>query len=269
MGTWTDIVTSSAGSTTTKVRINGNTSFVVPAIASGLLEVTPYQAATGAYTAAQSAMTRFYVESNSLSGIGPKEFVFGSTHGGLGTFAGVQVPVLRCWPLNVPTQKANVNVDFYTEAQVTNTVEFRTGAEVLLTDGAMAGPQQYYDAPDNESATGTAAAANAGNTLTINGAKRINLVYGQFGVGTVTASESYVGYFSIRSADMYPNEEQWALQPVGVGLGTAVEVLAPDFHSKKVDLRVNPTTTLSTEYFNEEAVTVAHNFIAGVGFQRQ
>jgi len=269
MTIWTDIVLSSSGGTgVAKTRVNNDQPFVVPAIASGVLEITPYQAATAAYTAAQSALTKFHMESNSLSGIGPKRIVFGATHGGLGTFAGVMVPVIKGWPVNVMTNRANVNVDFYTESQVANTAAFRTGAEVLLSDGPMGGLQEYYEAPNDETATGTAAAANAGNSITVNGGSRLNLVYGQFGVGTVTASESYIGYFSIRSPDMYPNEEQWALQPVGVGLGAAVEVLAPDFHAKKVDLKINPTCTLTTEYFNEEAVTAAHNFIIGVAFVR-
>lgn len=267
---WTDIVTStSTGTGTTNTTLNGGTPYTTSNLAGCLLEVAPVQAATGAYTAAESSLQRFTATSTSIGALSPKAIAMTPTHGGLGTFAGTQVAIIKSYKWNTPLPNSNIPITFSGQAYVANTAAFRVGATLTFTSEQPVEKEVFYDSVANETSAGTAAAEVALETITVNGATALAGVYAHFGVGTVTASESEIGSLRVFSSDLTPIQQVQAFwQPVGAGLGTAVQMLQPDSKFYPQFMGIRPTATLAGYNTLAEAQTSAPNVVWGCAYLR-
>ena len=266
----TDAVTqSSLGTGVAETRLNGDTSYVVPSWARSIIEFTPVQYPTGAVTAAQSFSPKFKIKSISIGGMEPKEIVIAPISSMLGSTSSNTTPVLRSFKLNRNVPGANVNIDFYGQNLVANTVANAAGCTVKLSSQPASGKEQFYLASTNETASGTTAATIAGGGMTINGASGLNMWYGQLLPVTVVASESYAGYMEMTSADFRSVQRlrYWPYQ-VTAGLSTLITTIVPDQMYYEGWLPINPTTTISDNFIQLETVNAAYNFINGVGFVR-
>jgi hypothetical protein len=268
---WTDnIVSTSTGAGVALTTLNGGSVYTLSSKAKGFKWFAPVQAATAAYTAAQTSLQKFSIVSNSIAALQPKRVAMSPTHGGLGTFAGVQVPIIRAFDANVPLgEGSNIPLTFQGQAYVANTAAFRVGATIGLTTEPPMQKQAFWEAVEDETLTGTAAAQVSIGQITVNNATRLKNLYGHIGVGTVTASESYIGQIEANSPDLSPIQTVRAyIQPVGAGLGTAVEVLQPDAKYWDEDLMLNPTATISAQGTLDESLTAQGNYVWGIGFER-
>lgn len=264
---------SSTGTGTTKTQLNGATDLIIPAAVTCIHSFTPYQAATGAYTAAQSSQQNVELESSDIQpNISPKAYLMDPTNGGLSTFDIAAVAALRDVAINVPCVGGN-RLRVYGTAREANTVAFRVGAGFSMSDQRPDGPQMFWDV-GTATSSGTAAARVTGGNITTSSGTRIKKVYGRYSVtGTVTASESMVGYFEFVSngwVDAIPCT--FPAQPMGVGLGSLVAPLLPAGQDWNVDIGLrNPGTgqiTVNTYFNQEEAQTAAQIFDTGLGYIR-
>ena len=273
---WKSLLTatsSSVGTGTTKTQLNGAVDLIIPAAATCLHSFTPYQAATGAYTAAQSSQILIELESSDIQpNISPKAYLMDPTNGGLSTFDFVVVAALRDVPINVPCIGGN-RLRVYGTAREANTVAFRAGVGFSLSDGRPDASQMFWDA-GTATSSGTGAARVTLGNITVSAGTRIKKVYGRYSVtGTVTASESMVGYFEFVSngfIDAIPLT--FPAQPTAAGLGSLVNhaLLAGQDWNVDIGLR-NPGTgqvTVSTYFNQEEAQTAAQLADSGLGYIR-
>ncbi len=266
-----DVVTStSLGTGVAETQINGGVSYVVPSWAHSLIEFTPVQYATGAVTAAQSFTPRFKIKSSSISGLEPKEIVIAPIASCLGATSSNTTPVLKSFKLNRGLAGANVNIDFYGQNQVANTVANAAGCSLKLSSYPAMGPEQYYQASTDETASAVTAIATDGGSIVINNATALNMWYGQLMPVTVVASESYAGYMELNSSDYSGDANRirfWPYQ-ITAGLSTLITTIVPDQMYYEGYQPVNSTCTLTPRFQQQEAVNAAYNFIAGVGFVR-
>lgn len=267
---WTDIVTpTSLGTGVAETRLNGDTSYVVPSQARSMLEFTPFQYATGAVTAAQSMTPKFKIKSNSIGGLEPKELVIAPIAACLGATSSNTTPILKSFKLNRNLPGANVNIDFYGQNLVANTVANAGGVTVKLSSLATGEPEQFYLASANETDSGTTAATIAGEAITVNGARALNFWYGQLMPVTVVASESYTGYMELNSSDFTEIQRvRFAPYQITAGLSTTVTTIVPDQMYYEGYVPVRNTATISNSFIQTETVNAAYDFIVGVGFQR-
>lgn len=268
--TWTEVVTStSLGTGVAETRLNGDTSFVVPSQARSMIEFKPYQAPTGAITAAQSMFPKFKIKSNSIGGLEPKEVVIAPIASGLGATYHAQTPILKAFRINRNMPGANVNIDFYGQNLVANTVANRAGAGVKLSTLPVGGPEQFWFGPTDETDTGTTAATITGGTFTINGGSMITDWYGHVTGTTVTASESYVGYAELNSSDFETIQRvRWPVYPITTSLSTLIGNTIPDANWEHGEVPIQKTCNVSTFFIQEETLTAAGDFFIGVGFVR-
>lgn len=267
---WTDnVVSATTGTGVALTTLNGGNNYTVSSKAACWKDFAPVQAATGAYTAAQTSLQKFSATSNSIASLQPKRVAMTPTHGGLGTFAGVQVPIITAFDVNVPTGATNLPITFSGQAYVANTAGFRVGATLGFTTEPPTAKQVFYEAVEDETSTGTAAAAVSIGSIVVNNGTMLKMVYSHLGVGTVTASESYIAQLQVNSPDLSPIQTINSYsQPIGAGLGTAVEVLQPGGKYWPEGVMMNPTATLTATNTLDEALTSAGNAVWGIGFER-
>jgi hypothetical protein len=131
-------------------------------------------------------------------------------------------------------------------------------------------PEHFYTTPSSETSTGTAATSVAGGTMTINDGLWLEDLYAVVTSGTVTASESYIGYMDFSSNDFENSMPlKIPIQPVASGLGSAISVHMPKMFSvHNVHMGMKSTVTLNTTYNQEEALTAAGNFYTSVGYTK-
>ena len=262
----------STGTGTTKTQINGGSDLVIPAGVRYIYDAIPYQAATGAYTAAEGSAQLIELESVDIQpNISPKRINMCETNGGLGTFTNVIVGMLQTFPINVSCLGGN-RLRVYGTSLVLNTVAFRVGCGFLESDQQANLEQLYWEATAR-TASGTAAARVAGADMTISAGKRLKKVYQHFYVGgTVTVSESFVGYGEFVSngfVDAIPLT--FPFQPSGLGLSASTP-LKPGELLYNVDIGLrNPGTgqvTVNTFCNVEEANTASESFNSGCAYTR-
>lgn len=267
----TDQVTqSSLGTGVAETRLNNDTSYVVPSWAKQIVEFTPVQYATGAVTAAQSFTPKFKIKSLSIGGLEPKELVIAPISAMLGATSSNTTPVLRSFRLNRNVPGANVNIDFYGQNLVANTVANAGMVTVKLSSVPTGQKEQFYLAQTDETASGTTAATiAAGQNITINGASNINFWYGQLMPVTVVASESYAGYMEFTSSDFTSVQRiRWTPYQITAGLSTLITTIVPDQMYYEGVIPVRPTCTVSGNFIQNETVNAAYNWIQGLGFVR-
>ncbi len=220
-----------------------------PSESANLIEIVPYYAPTGAVTAAQAALLETAIESVSVKDILPKRIINPTIQAGLGATFSTMIPILEAWEFNTPlTKGSNDIIEAFGQAQIANTVGMVMGVEFHFSDTAPIKPQMFYDKPDNETATGTAATTISGGTITINGGRTLQLLTGEFGGGVVTADESYIMSLQFNSPNFDNSQAlEIALQPCSVGLSTLIGVLQPKASIRKnVGMGMKSTCTITT-----------------------
>jgi hypothetical protein len=266
----TDVVTpTSLGTGVAETRLNGDTSFTLPSWAKQIVEFTPFQYFTGAATAAQSATPKFKIKSSSIGGLEPKELVIAPISSELGATSSNTTPVLRSFKLNRNIPGANVQIDFYGQNLVLNTVANAGGVTVKLSSTPTGQKEQFYLASTNETDSGTTAAVIDGGGITLNGATGINMWYGQLMPVTVVASESYAGFMILQSADFKEVQRiRYAPYQITTGLSTLITTIVPDQMYYEGWCPVQPTCTITDQFDQRETVNAAYDFINGLGFVR-
>jgi hypothetical protein len=266
----TDQVTqSSLGTGVAETRLNNDTSYIVPSWAKQLIEFTPQQYPTGAVTAAQSFTPKFKIKSVSIGGLEPKEIVIAPISAMLGATSSNTTPVLRSFKLNRNLPGQNINIDFYGQNLVANTVANAGMATVKLSSMATTEREQFYLASTDETDSGTTAATIAGGAITLNGALALNMWYGQLMPVTVVASESYAGYMELTSPDFSEVQRiRYAPYQITTGLSTLITTIVPDQMYYEGWCPVNSTVTIANNFIQTETVNAAYDFINGVGFVR-
>ena len=266
----TDQVTqSSLGTGVAETRLNGDTSYVVPSWAKQIIEFTPQQYPTGAVTAAQSFTPKFKIKSVSIGGLEPKELVIAPIAAMLGATSSNTAPVLRSFKLNRNLPGANVQIDFYAQNLVANTVANAAMCTLKLSSLPTSEKEQFYLASTNETDSDTSAVAVTGGGITINGAQGLNMWYGQLMPVTVVASESYAGYITLSSPDFREVQRiRYAPYQIATGLSTLITTIVPDQMYYEGWCPTNPTCTITDTFNQLEGVNAAYDFINGVGFVR-
>lgn len=268
---WKDsFAPTSLGTGVALTTLNGGAQYPVPQGAGALLQVVSDVGETGAFTAAESLMIRSLITSDSLPSIVPKEWVQSFGMGGLSTFQYVGAPVLKATPIQVRLEFSTSNITFSGQAQIANTVAPEMTMELTFSNGGPTDTEFFYDAPDNETNTGTAAGQVAGNQLTINGGQYICNLYGVLTSGVVTASESYLARGQLASANYLgvPSPQTWKLQTVATGLNTPISVGGMGDRWTDVQLPIGQSFLADTGIQLDEALTATGNFIIGTAFKK-
>lgn len=267
----TDQVTqTSLGTGVAETQLNNSTSYVVPSWAKQLVEFTPVQYATGAVTAAQSFTPKFKIKSISIGGLEPKEIVIAPISACLGATSSNTTPVLRSFRLNRNMPGSNINIDFYAQNLVANTVANAGMATVKLSSVPTGQKEQFYLATTDETDSGTTAATiDSGQNIILNGASGINFWYGQLMPVTVVASESYAGYMEFTSSDFTSVQRvRWSPYQITAGLSTLITTIVPDQMYYEGWVPVRNTATIVPKFIQNETVNAAYDWIPGLGFVR-
>jgi len=270
MTSWDIATTGTLGTGTSKTQINGSNPLTKPTQAANLIEVVPYMAASAAHTAAETMLVKWTIESNSINLL-PKESIVPPIAGGLGTFGAAEVPILESYICNTPLQPASTQqFKVYGTPQVSNTAAPRMGMAFHYSTASPVNSEHFYTTPSSETSTGTAATSVAGGTMTINDGLWLEDLYAVVTPGTVTASESYIGYMDFSSNDFENSMPlKIPIQPVAAGLGSAISIHMPKMFSvHNVHMGMKSTVTLNTAYNQEEALTAAANFYTSVGYTK-
>lgn len=268
---WYDaIAPTSLGTGVALTQLNGGVDYPISQKANVLLEITPSVISTGALTAAESLMIRSLAVSPSIPTITPKEFVASYAMGGLGTFSVANHPPLRAYKYNTITNFANVGITLQGQAQIANTVAPEMTLTMRFTDGGPDGVEQYYLAPANETNTGTAAGQVAGNDITLNGFRQINMMGGVLTPGVNTASESFGVRGELTSTNFgpVPSPQRFSLQSLAMALGAAVSSIDVGDKWYPSTIPIGASTIVNTGIQLDEAQTATGNFILQVGILR-
>lgn len=270
---FSDVVTStSIGTGTTQTLLNGGAQYTVSSLAGTFMAIAPEFAESGAYTSGETVAPYFTITSSSIGSIQPKNIAVAGSSGGLtGSTSSTMVPIVRTFDLNTRIPNSNTPLNFYGTAYVANTVAPKCGATVWFdTMQPSSGEyEQFWDCVSATTSSGTTAATVALNSLTENGGTQINKIYAQNYPGIVTTSQSYVGYLTVNSADLRPQQTLRAYaQPVGIGLSTITGAYQPDqqYHPEKIAM--NPTATMTAQFTVEKALTGASQIAWGLNFNR-
>lgn len=268
MTSYSTITPTSLGAGVARTSLGTN---VKPSESQNLIEFIPYYAPSGAVTAGQSMLLATEISSVSVKDILPKRIINPPIQATLGATAATMIPILEAYECNTPlTRGSNDIIEAFGQAQVANTVAPVMGCTLHYSDSPPSAPQMFYEKPDNETSTGTAATTVSGNTITINGGKTLQVLMGQIAAGTVLASESLLASLQFNSANFDNSQDlEIPLQPVSAGLSTLIGMLqAKTSLYRNVSMGMKLTTTIATILRLSEALTNAGNFIGGIGYTK-
>ena len=96
-----DVTFTSIGTSTAETKLNSDTSLSAPDPAHAFNAVVPYQMELGAFTADESLLTAFRIQSDDVA-IEPKKFVLPNINTGDASFTSVAAPALLAYPINTP-----------------------------------------------------------------------------------------------------------------------------------------------------------------------
>ena len=168
-------------------------------------------------------------------------------------------------------------INYFGNNQNDAAVEPLVGATVVYSDQASNMPEQYWQKPVNESATGTTINTRAaGNDITITGGAEINYLISILGLhGTVVASEHLNGASEFVSSD-FQTSFPYRVQVTGVNFGIGETGNLPDGNAGSGIKRHNMPigqgipiagrTVISTFFTNRDAVNAAGFFVNSVGY---
>ena len=242
-----------------------------PSESQNLIEFTPYFLNSGAVTAAQSMLLATEIVSQSVSDILPKRVINAPVMSGLGATFATLTPILQAFECNTRLESgSNDIIEVFGQSQIANTVAPIMGCELHYSNSPPNKPQMYYEKPNNETSSGTAATTVAGNSITINGGTMLQVLGGELSSGTVTADEGYLATMQFNSSNFENSQSlEIALQPRSVGIGALNSSLCPKSSTRfNVGMGMKPTTTIDTALVLANALTAAGSFIGMVGYNK-
>lgn len=268
MTTWQDVVVStSTGTSTTKTKLNTNTDYTTPALAGAFVSVTPVHAASAARTSGESSHQRLFIESQSI-GLSPKVIAITPIQGLLNSATTGMCALLREYNLNTALPHSALPISFYGQAYVSNTAGFLVGATLKLTTEDPTDREVFWDAATATTSSGTAAASVALTAITANGGTQLVAIYANESAGTPTASKDQIGYLTVQSNDLTPQQILKAYyQPVGSSLAN-MSFLQVDTRVYNCNIGMRPTVTLNATNTQDVALTAAANVTWGVAYLR-
>ena len=269
-----DCSATTIGTGVDETTLNNGNPLTTPTIANGIIEIVPYQYIRGAYTSDESLFTAMRVQSDDVA-VEPKRFNLPVQYGGDTAFTGVASPGLHAVLLNIPLAEQS-RINYLGQAQIANTVAPDIGCTVVYTDAGV-GQEQFYQKPDNESASATGInTRSSGNDITITGGSMINelrtFIAYDATAGACTTDEQSVGFMEFVSSDFLTSMPyRVAVDPVLVGGEAAAD--ASTHNGQAIFKMPSPNgipmsgrTVISTFYTNTDAKTNPDVFIGNVGF---
>ena len=240
-----------------------------PSDSQNLIEFVPYYAPTGVLTAGESMFLETAIESVSVNDILPKRVINPPIQAGLGATYATLIPIIDAFECNTKLAKGSSSViEVFGQAQVSNTAAPVMGCELHFSDNPPTDAQVYYDKPDNETSTGTAATTVTGGTMTINGGTMLKTLFAEVAAGTVTASQAYIGSMQFNSPNFDNSQDlEIATQPVASSLSTLVGAMQPKASVRKnVMMGMKSNCVITTVYNQAEVLTAAGVFLGTIGY---
>lgn len=205
---------------TTEQKLNTANPLTTPNDAAQIVEVIPYLALQGAVDSNESIAGIFRIQSDDVS-VEPKRFNIPVIAGGEALASWLASPIQVAWPMNIKIAEQS-RINYFGNNQFDAAIEPKMGATVVYSDQPTNMPEQFYQKPDNETATGTTDnTRTAGDDITITGGAEINWLVNIVGnTTTVTKSEHVNGFAEFSSSDFqtsFPYRVQVTATNVGIG----------------------------------------------------
>ena len=217
-----DNAVATAMSGVTEVQINSGNPLTAPDIANTLVEVVPYYSSSGAWTTVQPFLPSGRLQSDDIA-VEPKRWSMPAVDSFPALASWVNSPSLQSFAMNIDlSQSKSARINYFGTSQFDQTVEPLVGMTVMYDTNSPTMPEQFYQKPDNETASGTTInTRTAGDDITITGGREINYLSIQHSLeATLTASESMFGFSEFASSDFLTSMPyRVAIQPHNVGIG--------------------------------------------------
>lgn len=270
----------SLGTGTAQTQLSGDrsgnaTNYVVPAwcrailsVRSDLAELTP--------TAAQSVTATLKIQSNDVN-VGNYEILaepLGSALGATAFQFGAEGMNGGTYPFNLPLNGGE-NLQFFGQAQVTNTVGPTMGATVWLSNTPVKEAQVFSLMSSKIQGSGPTSTGTAAGTVnigtpapTISGATGATLIagFGAIGLTTIVASDKTQGFYQVQAPEV-PVPIRWNVEPINGFLGATGQVSELISFITGLHMEVATPTSLQEALVLETAPANAGNFVMGVMYQ--
>ena len=268
-GSWDIASVTSIGTGTAKTQINGGSNLTKPTQAVNLVEVVPWIASSGAYTASKPLFVEMAIESNSIDLL-PKRVIVPPVQAGLGTFINIVIPLLESYECNTPMiQGSTSQFQIYGQSQLAPTVATNLGCSLHYSTTPPNRPEHFYNKPDDETDY-TSATTTSGSAFTINNGAWLEDMYATCVVTTPTVSQSISGSMEFSSNDFGNSMPlKVPVQPAGAGLAGTLTLPClklASYHNTHMPMKTS--CTINTAYTSDVAQTGTGNFIAGVGYTK-
>ena len=261
---------------TTEVTINNGNPLTTPNDAQQIVEVIPYTCIQGAFDADEALAPTFRLQSDDVS-VEPKSFSLPVIQGGDALYSWLASPIMPSYPMNIRLSEQS-RINYLANNQNDAAVEPTIGCTVVYSDQGANQPEQFWQKPVNESATGTAIDTRAsGNDITITGGAEINWLTNVVGLhAAIIASEHINGFAEYVSSD-FQTSMPYRVQVTGVNKGIGETGNLPDANAgagiKRYNMPIGQgipiagRTVISTFFTNrDEIATNAGFFCLGVGY---
>ena len=256
-------------------QINSGNPLTTPNDAQQIVEVIPYIAVQGAMDSDEALAPIFRIASDDVS-VEPKRFNLPVIQGGdaLGSWTGS--PLMPAWPMNIRLAEQS-RINYFANNQNNAAIEPLIGATVVYSDQAANSPEQFWQKPDNESATGTTIdTRSAGNDITITGGSEINWLVNIVGLqSAVVASEHINGVAEFVSSG-FQTAFPYKVQVTAVNFGIGETGNLPDGNAGAGIIRYNMPigqgipiagrTVINTFFTNRDGLNAAGFFLNSVGY---
>ncbi len=260
---------------TTEQQINSGNPLTTPNDAQQIIEVIPYTCIQGAFDTDEALAPVFRIASDDVS-VEPKIFSLPVIQGGDALNSWIASPIMPSYPMNIRLAEQS-RINYFANNQNDAAIEPLIGATVVYSDQGANQPEQFYQKPLNESATGTLIDTRAaGNDITITGGAEINMLTAILGLhATVVASEHLNGAAEFVSSD-FQTSFPYRVQVTGVNFGIGESTNLPNGNAgsgiKRYEMPIGQgipiagRTVINTFFTNRDAVNAAGFFCLGVGY---
>ena len=260
---------------TTEQTINNGNPLTSPNDAQQIIEIIPYYSIQGAFDSDEALAGIFRVQSDDVS-VEPKRWSMPIIQGGDALGSWIASPIMPTTPVNIKLPEQS-RINYLANNQNDAAIEPLVGATVVYSDQASNMPEQFWQKPDNESATGTAInTRSAGNDITITGGAEINWLVSVVGLhAAVVASEHINGVAEFISSD-FQTAFPYRVQVTGNNTGIGESGNLPNMNAGAGIIRYNMPigqgipiagrTVISNFFTQRDALGGAGFFVNSVGY---
>ena len=215
---------------TTEQTINNGNPLTTPNDAQQIIEVSPYICVQGAFDSDEALAPIFRIQSDDVS-VEPKRFNLPVIQGGDALYSFLASPIMPSWAMNIKLNQQS-RINYFANNQNDAAIEPLIGATVVYSDQQSNLPEQFWQKPDNESATGTVInTRSAGNDITITGGAEINWLISIVGLHTAVVSAEHLnGVAEFVSSD-FQTAFPYKLQVTAVNTGIGETGNLPDMNA--------------------------------------